>query len=71
MKGQTVRIFTYNKKFSFSTLSLYENIVNRFFFHAKGKEIGKDKPKIFLANVLLCNISLSEDESKPKSFQTE
>ena len=71
MKGQTLRIFTSNKKFLFSTLSLYENIVNRFFFHVKGKGIGKDKPKIFLANVLLFNISLSEDESKPKSFQTE
>lgn len=53
MKGQTLRIFTYNKKFSFSTSNLYEKIVNRFFFHVKGKEIGKHKPKIFLANVLL------------------
>lgn len=71
MEGQTLRIFIYNKNFSFSILSWYEKIFNSFFFHVRGKEIGKDKPKVFLANVLLFNISLSEDESKPKSFQTE
>lgn len=39
----------------------------------KGKETGKEnqKKKKNLTNVLLVNISLFEDESRPKSFQTD
>lgn len=40
----------------------------------KGKETGKEnqkKKKKNLTNVLLFNISLFEDESRPKSFQTD